>query len=161
VLLVGVRPLLLAILCVLLPGTVMARPVGWERYVVPETGAGVDLPNEIFSEDAGPPQTGYGRRFQTSDGRANLTINSFRNEEHDSPRSFLQKHFRLPVSAARYNRVASNFFAVSGFHDRNIWYSRCNFAGGLVNCIALNYPASEKRQWDYVVTQISNTLAKR
>ncbi len=157
----GFRPLLLAILCVLLPGTAIARPVGWERYVVPETGASVDLPNEIFSEDAGPPQTGYGRRFQTSDGRANLTINSFPNEDRDLPRSFLQKHFRLPVSAARYNRVASNFFAVSGFHDRNIWYNRCNFAGRLVNCIALNYPAGEKRQWDYVVTQISNTLAKR
>jgi hypothetical protein len=44
-------------------------PIGWQKYVVRETGANVDFPNEIFSQDAGRPDRGYGRRFQTSDGR--------------------------------------------------------------------------------------------
>src|SRR6202790_4688323 len=57
-----------------------------------------------------------------------------------------------------YRRVTGNFFAVSGFHDKNIWYNRCNFAGPFIHCVLLNYPANEKRQWDYVVTKISNTL---
>jgi hypothetical protein len=139
----------------------LAQPVGWQKYVVPQTGAAVDLPNEIFSEDAGEPDKGYGHRFRTKDGRANLIVQSLRNDERDSPRSFLRKHFNLPESAALYRRVGSEFFAVSGFHDRNIWYDRCNFAGSYIHCVALNYPASEKRHWDYVVTQISNTLTKR
>jgi hypothetical protein len=71
-------------------------PIGWQKYVVPETGANVDFPNEIFSQDAGPPDWGYGRGFQTSDGRANLTVNSIDNNDNDSPASFLRKHFALP-----------------------------------------------------------------
>ena len=75
-------------------------PIGWQKYVVPETGANVDFPNEIFSQDAGRPDWGYGRSFQTSDGRANLTVNSIANHDNDSPASFLWKHFALPQSAA-------------------------------------------------------------
>jgi hypothetical protein len=137
------------------------QPARWKKFVVPETGAAVDVPTELFSENSGEPERGYGRRFQTKDGRANLTVQSFRNAEADSPRSFLKKHFSLPRSAALYRRVGSRFFVVSGFHERNIWYDRCNFAASHINCVALNYPASEKRDWDQVVTQISNTLTKR
>jgi hypothetical protein len=136
-------------------------PIGWQKYVVAETGANVDFPNEIFSQDAGPPDWGYGRRFQTIDGRANLTVNSIDNNDNDSPASFLRKHFALPPSAAVYRRVTGSFFAVSGFYNKRIWYNRCNFAGAFIHCILLNYPANEKRQWDYVVTQISRTLASR
>jgi hypothetical protein len=114
------RHVFLAMTFTLLPLVTVAQPVGWQRYTVPQTGAAVDLPNEIFSEDAGPPNHGYGRRFQTSDGRANLTVSSFPNEANDSPASFLQKHFKLPASAAVYRRVSSRFFAVSGFHGSDI-----------------------------------------
>jgi len=41
-----------------------AQPIGWQKYVVPETGANVDLPNEIFSQDVGRPERGYGRAFK-------------------------------------------------------------------------------------------------
>src|ERR1700716_566557 len=147
------------ILCSVAPAS--PQPIGWQKYVVPETGASVDLPNEIFSQDLGLPDRGYGRRFQTGDGRANLTVNSITNAENDSPASFLRKHFALPSSAAAYRRITGTFFVVSGFHHSRIWYNRCNFAGAFIHCILLNYPAGEKRQWDYVVTQISNTLASR
>ncbi len=33
--------------------------------------------------------------------------------------------------------------------------------GPFINCVLINYPAAEKRQWDGVVTRISNTLASR
>jgi hypothetical protein len=144
-------------LCPVAPAS--TQPIGWQKYVVPETGASIDFPNEIFSQDAGRPDRGYGRLFQTSDSRANLTVNSIPNDENDSPMSFLRKHFKLPLSAAVYRRVTGNFFVVSGFLGKNIWYTRCNFAGTFIHCVVLNYPANEKRQWDYVVTQISHTLA--
>jgi hypothetical protein len=137
------------------------QPLAWKKFAVPETDAAVSVPSNIFSEDAGKPERGFGRRFRTKDGRANLTVQSFHNSERDSPHSFLAKHFSLPQSAAVYRRVGSNFFVVSGFHEKNIWYDRCNFVASYIDCVSLNYPSSEKRDWDYTVTRISNTLTKR
>jgi hypothetical protein len=134
-------------------------PMGWQKYVVPETGANVDFPNEIFSQDAGQPESGYGRRFLTADGRANLTVQSVPNDAGDSPAVFLAK--MNPPSNIVYKRVTPNFFVVSSFRNGKIWYNRCNFAGRFMNCVLINYPAAEKRQWDSVVTRISNTLSSR
>jgi hypothetical protein len=142
----------------------MALAVGagnWKQFVVPQTGLAVDLPGDLFSVYAGKPDRGEGGRFRTKDGRATLIVQSFRNAERDSPRSFLNKHFSLPQSAAVYRRVTSDFFVVSGFHERNVWYDRCNFVGSNINCVALNYPASEKRNWDHIVARMSNSLTKR
>jgi hypothetical protein len=74
-----------------------AESINWQRYVVAESGAGVDIPTSIFTEEAGKPE---------------------------------------------------------GAHDR------CNFAASSINCVLINYPAAEKRDWDGIVTRISNTLAR-
>jgi hypothetical protein len=142
-----------------IPVVAAAQPVGWQKYAVPETGANVDLPVAIFSKDAGQPESGYGRRFLTADGRANLTVQSVSNKANDSPAAFLAK--MLPPSDIVYRRVTPNFFVVSNFRNGKIWYDRCNFAGRFKNCVLINYPAAEKRQWDSVVTWISATLASR
>ena len=130
-----------------------AGPINWQRYVVAETGASVDIPTSIFTEDAGKPEDAYGKQFLTSDGRANLTIESLANDSRDSPAEFLAK--RNP-----YKKITSRFFVVSSFRDDKIWYDRCNFATSWINCVLINYPAAEKRDWDGIVTRISNTLAK-
>ena len=110
-------------------------------------------------EDArsGRPPSGYGRRFLTSDGRADLTVQSIPNVAGDSPAVFLAK--KNPPPNIVYKRVTPRFFAVSSFDKGKIWYNRCNFSGRFVNCVLINYPVGEKRQWDSVVTRISNTLA--
>jgi hypothetical protein len=151
------QPVLVAMALALTPAAAIAEPISWQRYAVPETGAAVDIPNGIFTEDAGKPQTGYGRRFLTSDGRANLTVQSVPNDAGDSPVTFLAK--KNPPSDIVYRRITPRFFVVSSFHKGNIWYDRCNFAGRYINCVLINYPAAEKRAWDSVVTRISNTLA--
>jgi hypothetical protein len=133
-----------------------AQPISWQRFVVPETMASVDVPTTVFTEDAGKPETGYGRRFLTSDRRANLTVQSVPNEAGDSPAIFLAK--KNPPADIVYKRVTPRFFVVSSFRNDMIWYNRCNFAGRFMNCVLINYPAAEKRQWDSVVTRISNTL---
>jgi hypothetical protein len=66
-----------------------------------------------------------------------------------------------PPSNIVYQRVTPRFFVVSSFREDKIWYNRCNFAGRFMNCVLINYPAAEKRQWDNVVTRISNTLTSR
>jgi hypothetical protein len=153
------RQLLLAIAIALAPVAAMAGPVSWRSYTVPETGAAVDIPNGIFTEDAGKPDSGYGRRFQTSDGRANMTIQSMANDSGQSPVSFLAK--KNPPSDIVYKRITPSFFVVSSVRGGNIWYDRCNFTSRFINCVLINYPASEKRAWDSVVTRISHTLAMR
>lgn len=140
------------------PTLAVAQPVEWRRYGVPETGAHVDLPTSVFTKDVGRPYEGYGRRFTTADGRATLAVQSVPNVANDTPSSFLRK--KHPPSDIVYKRVASDFFVVSSFRKTAIWYDRCNFAGQFINCVMVNYPASEKRQWDSVITRISHSLAK-
>ncbi len=143
----------------LAPALAAAQPVQWVRYHVPQTGASVDFPSSIFTEDAGKPAEGYGGRFLSSDRRADLTVQSLANDAGTSPAVFLAR--KNPPPDIEYRRVTSRFFVVSGFRDAKIWYNRCNFAGRFVHCVLIDYPAAEKRQWDSVVTRISNTLASR
>jgi hypothetical protein len=151
------RLLLLAL--ILTPITASAQSIIWNDYVVPETGAVAQIPTTIFSQDGGQVDEGYGRSFVSSDGKAKLTVQSIPNNAGDSPAAFLAK--KNPPPNIVYRKVASNFFAVSSFRGDKIWYNRCNFSGGFVNCVLINYPAIEKRKWDDVVTRISNTLASR
>jgi hypothetical protein len=149
----------LLIAMTLTPLVAAAEPVSWHDYVVPESGAIAQIPADVFSEDGGKPESGYGRRFFPADWRAELTVQSTPNDENDTPASFLAK--KHPPSNIVYKRVTSRFFVVSSYRENKIWYDRCNFAAHFVNCVLINYPAVEKRQWDGVITRISNTLASR
>ena len=64
-----------------------AESAEWQRYQIPSTGTNVDIPVSIFTEDAGAPEGGTGRRFFTQDHRADLTIQSVPNPDNDSPES--------------------------------------------------------------------------
>jgi hypothetical protein len=136
-----------------------AAPIDWTRYQIAETGAAVDIPSSIFSDEAGKPESGYGGRWLTADRRADLTVQSMANDAGLSPAVFLAR--KNPPPGIVYKRVTPGFFVVSSFRNGKIWYNRCNFAGRFINCVLINYPAAEKREWDSVVTRISNTLASR
>lgn len=135
-----------------------AQTLDWSRYQV--GSATVDLPTSVFPTDAGPTRQGLGRVMKTGDGRADVSVYSIPNEPRRSPRRFLEETFQLPPSAAVYRRVTHNMLAVSGYRGDQIWYARCNFGAHRLNCIALNYPANEKRQWDAIVTRISHSLSR-
>jgi hypothetical protein len=135
----------------------MAQPVQWQRFVIASTGASVDIPVTIFGEDAGAAPGGAGRRFERADRRADLTVQSIPNPGHETPAAFLAR--KNPPPGIVYKRITPDFFVVSSFKDQKIWYNRCNRAAGYMNCILINYPAAEKRDWDDVVTRISHSLA--
>ena len=132
-----------------------AQP-SWSTYRIAETGASVDIPVSIFTENAGKPD-GYGQRYRSADGRADLTVQSAPNTSGDSPAAFLAK--KQPPANIIYKRITPNYFVVSSIKGDKIWYDRCNFPGRFIHCVLLNYPASEKRQWDGVVTRISHSLS--
>lgn len=139
-----------------LPSIVSAQNTGWTRYTIPQTGTSVDFPASVFTEEAGRPD-GYGQRFRTADGRADLTIQAVANIANDSPASYLAK--KHPPRRIQYKRVTPRFFAVSSYRGDKVWYDRCNFSKKLVQCVLINYPASEERNWDDVVTRISLSLS--
>ena len=137
------------------PAVAGAEPVRWTSFSIPETGTSVEIPLGIFSESAGRPD-GYGQRFKTADGRANLTVQSALNAGHDSPAAFLAK--KNPPPHIQYKRITSRFFAVSSYKGDEVWYNRCNFSGRFVHCVLINYPAAEEHAWDDIVTHISLSL---
>ncbi|MBR0875329.1 hypothetical protein JQ633_33580 [Bradyrhizobium tropiciagri] len=141
----------------MIPAIAVAGTAEWRRYVIPSTGASVDIPVSIFTEDAGILGDGAGRRFVTNDHRADLTVTSVPNVANDSPAAFLSKMH--PPANIQYRRVTSRFFAVSSIRDGRTWYNRCNRTREYMNCVLINYPAAEERQWDGVVTRISLSLA--
>ena len=141
-----------------IPALTLAAETEWQRYVIPSTGTSVDMPVSIFTSDAGAPEGGgTGRRFFTEDRRADLTVQSVPNPANDSPATFLAK--MRPPAGIIYKRITSDFFVVSSIRNDRIWYNRCNRGNGSLDCVMINYPAAEKRQWDSVVTRISRTLS--
>jgi len=146
----------IAIAGIFVPALAFAGDTEWRRYVIPSTGTSVDMPVSIFTSDAGPPEGGTGRRFFTEDRRADLTVQSVPNPENDAPATFLTK--KRPPAGISYKRITSDFVVVSSIRNDRIWYNRCNRGNGTMNCVMINYPAAEKRQWDDVVTRISQTL---
>src|SRR3954467_10900749 len=102
----------LALALVVSTGTASAQPVKWTRYTIPQTGTSMEFPSSIFTEEAGRPD-GYGQRFRTADGRAELTIQAAPNLANDSPAAFLAK--KHPPPRIQYKRVTSRFFAVSSY----------------------------------------------
>jgi hypothetical protein len=145
-----------AFILAFIPTLAFAGDTEWRRYVIPSTGTSVDLPVSIFTSDAGAPENGTGRRFFTDDRRADLTVQSMPNPGNESPASFLAR--MRPPAGITYKRITSDFFVVSSTRGDRIWYNRCNRGNGSMNCVLINYPAAEKRQWDAVVTRISRTL---
>ncbi|WP_441234253.1 hypothetical protein [Bradyrhizobium sp. 930_D9_N1_4] len=135
-------------------GSAGAHAASWTAYRIPGTGTTVDIPTSIFTEDAGKPD-GEGQRFRSADGRADLTVQAVP-QTGESPAAFLAR--KNPPTGIVYQRVTRRFFVVSSVKRDTIWYNRCNFSGRYVHCVLINYPAAEKRQWDSVVTRISNTL---
>ena len=100
------------------PLAAVAEPTTWHDYVVRESGAFAEIPMDVFSEDGGTPDSGYGRRFFTSDRRANLTVQSIPNDDNDTPAAFLAK--KHPPSNLVCKRVTSRVFVVSSYREQDL-----------------------------------------
>jgi hypothetical protein len=138
---------------------IAAQPLRWTSYTIPESGTSVDFPSGIFTEPAGGAPDGYGPRFRSADGRADITIQAAANVSKESPAAFLAR--RHPPPYMQYKRITPRFFAVSSYKGDKVWYDRCNFSNGFVHCVLINYPAREEHDWDDIVTRISLSLSGR
>jgi hypothetical protein len=132
---------------------------GWTTYA-DGYGTIVDFPASVFTQAEGAPPVGNGRRFRTADGRAEVSVYTLPNAEHETPRSYLSRHLKSDFSHLDYDRVGDRFFAVSGIVRGKTFYGRCNFEGrrGAMHCLYLAYPAAQTHAWDALVTRMSLSL---
>jgi hypothetical protein len=133
----------------------------WRIYFNPRFGTTADYPASVFSMVDEPPVNGAGQGFRTRDGRATLSIYGHWNVESETPEEAARKAMNFRDAVYDYIRITDRFYVVSGTSQGNIFYQRCNFSPkpvGIVDCIALDYPAQEKKQWDDIVTRISRSL---
>jgi hypothetical protein len=149
----------LALISCLIATAQSAGAPGWTTYA---NGYGtiLDFPANLFTVPEGAPPVGNGHRFRTADGRADVSVYTLPNAEHETPRSYLSRHLKSDFSNLDYDRVGDRFFAVSGIVRGKTFYSRCNFEGrrGTMHCLYLDYPAAETRAWDRLVTRMSLSL---
>ena len=133
---------------------------GWRPFSDPSSGTRVDYPANIFSVEEGAFQMAPGQRFGTSDGRAHFAVFTMKAEKSGSPAAFVARNLQVPRAALDYRRISAKFFALSGIHEGQIYYVRCNSGSerSVLHCIYLIYPKAEKRAWDPIVTRISRTL---
>ena len=83
-----------AIALILVPAAAAAGSADWQRYVIAKTGAAVEIPVSILSEDAELPDGGLGRRFYTNDHRADMRGQSLRHSAKDPHTAFLRRQRR-------------------------------------------------------------------
>jgi len=134
------------------------RPAGWGRYHDPDFGLAFDFPSHVFSLRSAE-QGRQGVTFSTLDGRARIRVFGFANDAKDTPARYLRKITKTGEGKFTYVRTTPRFFVASGTRDGTIFYRRCNFVrADRVSCFHMEYPQSEKRAWDDVVTRISLSL---
>ena len=127
--------------------------LGWRRIDV--HGSSTQYPSAVLTAQTKRGENGV--TLAREDGLARLSIFTSSNARQESPRAFLRRNFPFDRTRLGYDRVASNFFAVSMRREGKIFYTRCNFASA-IHCIEFEYPGAEKRQWDGIVTRVSRSL---
>jgi hypothetical protein len=141
--------------------SMLSGPQDWRTYADKRSGTRVEYPAKLFSVEGGAPVRGEGKRFQTRDSAAELHVYSLANNEHDTPQGYLDRYLMKDRLKLGYVRVTSRFLVVSGTSRGRIVYSRCNFVPaprGRMHCIYMEYPQTELRAFDPIVTRISKSL---
>ena len=132
---------------------------GWKLFEGAQ-GLTVRYPAGVFRVDDGPTERGTGRKFKSNDAQYQFAAYALANTDNQAPRAYLAKNLLVPQSDLTYRRATKKFFVVSSIRDGRIFYSRCNFAGGIY-CIYLEYPQLDKVAWDGIVSRISYSLRPR
>src|SRR5215216_684625 len=130
------------------------RSPRWGHYRDRNFGLEFDFPAHIFSLKSAE-QEREGVIFSTADGRARIRVFGVANTANDTPAGYLRRIANPGEGRFTYVRTTRRFFVASGTRDGIIFYRRCNFSASSekrVGCFQLDYPQTEKRAWDRVVT---------
>lgn len=132
----------------------------WARLHNERHGFHLAYPIKVFRQRS-DPTTDEGRVLHSPDGKAQLLVGAFANEEGTSLRAYRDFLINEQYSKARieYAPIRKRWFVLSGTVGDMEFYERVSFTcgGRLINSWAMIYPRAENRFYDRVVEAIART----
>lgn len=145
-------------------------PAGWTTYRNERFGFAFAYPNALFQPV--PPRAGdglsdpaaerSGQAFTSRDGHAFITAVAAPNATGGGPLAYRARAIANSYARARitYDRVEGDWFVVSGFKGRDIFYERVLFScgGRVVNAWVATYPAAQRARYDPIVEALARNF---
>ncbi len=120
----------------------------------------IAYPVEVF-EQRGDPQTDEGRVLFSRDGKAQLLVGAFANEDATTLQAYRDYLMQENYAGAHidYAPVRGKWFVLSGTIGDREFYERVSFTcgGKLINSWAMIYPAAERRFYNRVVDAVARS----
>ncbi|MDP4178839.1 MAG: M56 family metallopeptidase [Bacillota bacterium] len=131
------------------------QQITYKPYANPRFKYSIEYPdNYVIKLSA---DNGSGEILDSPDRSAELNLYAGNNVLNDTPQSkltdFLSKH-----SNVKYKEQKDNWFVVSWTEDNNIFYQKEVIGSGSYNGYVLKYPASQKDNYDDVITHLNNSF---
>ncbi len=139
----------------------------WVTYTSPDADLVFDYPSGVFTEQKGDPTDQLkartpdhaGRIFTTADGRAALQVGTFPNLDGASVGELRKRAVAASYANAKldYNRVAGNWYVISGTRGDETFYERVHFScnNRRLDIWAMTYPTAEAQVFDPLVEEMS------
>jgi hypothetical protein len=126
--------------------------LGWSSVSEAQRGGSLVPPD--WTQEARSSQN-EPLRYTSPDGSASLTLYATPADKRGKLNPGVADDERVT-----YRRVTPRFIAISGFKGDNIFYRKSNLACGGTRWhhIALEYPASDKRRMDGLVTRVAHSM---
>lgn len=120
----------------------------------------IAYPSEIFQQRA-EPQTDEGRVLVSRDGKAQLLVGAFANEDATTLSAYRDYLLSENYAGAHidYAPMRGRWFVLSGTIGDREFYERVSFTcgGKLINSWAMIYPAAESRFYNRVVEAVARS----
>ena len=117
------------------------------------------------SSRRGAPSTDEGRVLSSRDGKAQLLVGAFANEEETTLRTIASSSCRrtTPAPTSTTRRCATSGSSSRARIGDREFYERVSFTcgGRLINSWAMIYPKAERRFYDRVVEAVARTYSAR
>jgi hypothetical protein len=161
----GMRKLRISI-CVFLAaavcaGAASAATTPWSHEQDGDLGFRFSYPRTLFTQIEGDGKPAF-HYFVSPNSDAKLMVGAWNNREGRTPDQFKRW---LMANAGGYDELTyrprgHSWFVLSGYRGDNIYYEKVMFscAGGVVNVIAITYPADQRDLYDPVVEQMEDTF---
>lgn len=132
----------------------------WATLENSKHGFLIAYPIEVFQQRS-DPAPGDGRVLYSRDGKAQLLVGAFTNEDATSMQAYRQYLMQEQYAGANitYAPVHRRWFVLSGTMGDQEFYERVSFTcgGRLINSWAMIYPHAENRFYDRIVEAIART----
>ena len=161
----------LAMACVLslntMAAAVTAQHADWLTFKSDDASLVFDYPAGIFSEQQGDPtdalqnrtQERNGRTFASADGKAVLQVGTFPNLDNTKVDELRKRAIAASYADAKldYNRIASNWYVISGTRADETFYERVHFScnNRRLDIWSMTYPTSQAPLYDGIIEDMS------